>query len=163
MCFIFSFKYPTNTALLYRSVYIRGIVRAPERERREAQWILREIPNTKDGVRKKTPREWKALEKLCYGTKSAKKCNNFKQIIWWDSLHAIFRINVTWLPSGKRVLLTVTSARQIILTCEYLNGFVLHFQPGLVCWLFVLICIYWSYNVCFSMKWLFYYRLHITP
>lgn len=33
MCFIFSFKYPANTALLYRSVYSSGIVRAPERER----------------------------------------------------------------------------------------------------------------------------------
>lgn len=63
MCFIFSFKYPANTALLYRSVYSSGIVRAPERERQEAQQILREIPKNKDGVRKKNLPESKKLLK----------------------------------------------------------------------------------------------------
>lgn len=91
MCFIFSFKYPANTALLYRSVYSSGIVRAPERERerQEAQQILREIPKTKDGVRKKLPESKKLLKNFVMG-QNLQRNVTILNIIWWDSLHAVF-------------------------------------------------------------------------
>lgn len=59
-------------ALLYRRVYSSGIVRAPERERerQEAQQILREIPKTKDGVRKK----------------NSQRVKSFWKTLWWDKI-----------------------------------------------------------------------------
>lgn len=92
MCFIFSFKYPANTALLYRSVYSSGIVRAPERERERDKKLNKfweKFPKLKMVLEKKLPESKKLLKNFVMG-QNLQRNVTILNIIWWDSLHAVF-------------------------------------------------------------------------